>query len=747
MRRSSGEESSTSVLFQNPGSDIDPIDVSSASEALSEVTELTLQITPKAEWDKMVEAIKHLMGLLNGNAPEYDNFVRGLADLYPGLSAGITNLRSSLVKHSCLVVAQAAERLGSQFETLGDYIAPLGTQLSHGTKIIADCCKFGILSISRNCPSRRIFAQIMTLAGAKGAVQRTVAAQAIYNIIDVWPSECIGRAKLLDVIQKMLSDASLETRTQTRHTVRRMGVTQGKMYSELMGMVDPKTRTAIMSEGIVLPPQRISETPDCRRKRNGSPEARGKAATPKKVAQSRPSDANNSPRAALTGRGQLSQSLKPGMFKPRSFRPSVKPLTRQAPVRKQNQIELVIGKERHFVKSVRDLLEKQDEQAVLGSLDSIVKGLLVCGRGDVLEIPVLEIFLQLAEKFHREMTELLPRILSFLFEEARKGDANVSGKANQVLKRMAKSYSFDALALALDEQAKSSNVLSFYTELLEKDDLDMGREGARRVLNLAFRCLDVDRVKAAQVMLVVDTLHPPVFASFMNKLSDKGSKKVRDVLTELFPEMDFPVSKMPRFDAKDRKWMDKVEMELMKVKTAQQWLQARSSLYKELDKSLFSDEFSEVSSNLLLSAFEEHGTGDYELVLDGVFYNLRGKSSRTIESILFQLTEHVKLEKLFTDFSLHFESTDAVIAKNSMDFCRVMLTRVSREQLASLLPVLCPSLAIALQSDEPEVRKSAVLFFVELRSTLGADVDPFMETLTPAQVKLIEMYLERRSST
>ena len=747
MRRSSGEESSTSVLFQNPGSDIDPIDVSSASEALSEVTELTLQITPKAEWDKMVEAIKHLMGLLNGNAPECDNFVRGLADLYPGLSAGITNLRSSLVKHSCLVVAQAAERLGSQFETLGDYIAPLGTQLSHGTKIIADCCKFGILSISRNCPSRRIFAQIMTLAGAKGAVQRTVAAQAIYNIIDVWPSECIGRAKLLDVIQKMLSDASLETRTQTRHTVRRMGVTQGKMYSELMGMVDPKTRTAIMSEGIVLPPQRISETPDCRRKRNGSPEARGKAATPKKVAQSRPSDANNSPRAALTGRGQLSQSLKPGMFKPRSFRPSVKPLTKQAPVRKQNQIELVIGKERHFVKSVRDLLEKQDEQAVLGSLDSIVKGLLVCGRGDVLEIPVLEIFLQLAEKFHREMTELLPRILSFLFEEARKGDANVSGKANQVLKRMAKSYSFDALALALDEQAKSSNGLSFYTELLEKDDLDMGREGARRVLNLAFRCLDVDRVKAAQVMLVVDTLHPPVFASFMTKLSDKGSKKVRDVLTELFPEMDFPVSKMPRFDAKDRKWMDKVEMELMKVKTAQQWLQARSSLYKELDKSLFSDEFSEVSSNLLLSAFEEHGTGDYELVLDGVFYNLRGKSSRTIESILFQLTEHVKLEKLFTDFSLHFESTDAVIAKNSMDFCRVMLTRVSREQLASLLPVLCPSLAIALQSDEPEVRKSAVLFFVELRSTLGADVDPFMETLTPAQVKLIEMYLERRSST
>ena len=747
MRRSSGEESSTSVLFQNPGSDIDPIDVSSASEALSEINELTLQITPKAEWDKMVEAIKHLMGLLNGNAPEYDSFVRGLADLYPGLSAGITNLRSSLVKHSCLVVAQAAERLGSQFETLGDYIAPLGTQLSHGTRIIADCCKFGILSISRNCPSRRIFAQIMTLAGAKGAVQRTVAAQAIYNVIDVWPSECIGRAKLLDVIQKMLSDASLETRTQTRHTVRRMGVTQGKMYSELMGMVDPKTRTAIMGEGIVLPPpQRISETPDCRRKRNGSPEMRGKAATPKKVAQSRPSEAKDSPRAALTGRGQLSQSLKPGMFKPRSFRPAVKPLTKQAPVKKQNQIELVIGKERQFVKLVRDLLEKQDEQAVLGSLDSIVKGLLVCGRVDVLEIQVLEILLQFVEKFYRDMTEVLPRILSFLFEESRKGDASVAGKANEVLNRMAKRYSFDALALALDEQTKSSNVLSFYTELLEEDDLDMGREGARRVLNLAFRCLEVDRVKAAQVMLVVDTLHHPVFASFMNRLSDKGSKKVRDVLTELFPEMDFPVSKMPRFDAKDKKWMDKVETELMKVKTAQQWLQTRSSLYKELDKSLFCDEFSEVSSNLLLSAFEEHGTGDYELVLDGVFYNLRGKSSRTIESILFHLTEHVKLEKLFTDFSLHFESTDALIAKNSMDFCRVMLTRMSQEQLVALLPVLCPSLAIALQSDEPEVRKSAVLFFVELHSTLGADVDPFMEALTPAQVKLIEMYLERRST-
>ena len=577
----------------------------------------------------------------------------------------------------------------------------------------------------------------MTLSTAKGAVQRTVAAQAIYNIIDLWPSDCIGKIKLLEVIQRMLADASLEARTETRHAVRRMAVTQTKLYSELMAAVDPKTRKAIQSEGIVLPPPKVIDE-GVAGKRIQSP----RALTPRKLGKSFESDARNSARDVSKRAQPLAQSMRPGFFKGSPFG---KAAMRPIPMKKPGQFELVDGKEKVFMKDLLEKLEDKDDRGILGHIENVVKGVVKCGRVDPQALNVLN---SLIEKFPREMSDFLHDILAFLFEMIQRKDKKVVEKANEILAKVAKSYSFDELAMALDDEITGIQVLSFYTDLIEKDDLDIGREGARKVLNLALRCLDLDHVKAAQVMLVVDTLHHPVFASFMNKISNRESKKVRNVLMELFPEMDFPVANtnIPTFDVKDRKWMDKVEDELMKIKTAQQWLQTRSSLFKELNKALFFDEFSDVVTQFLISAFEEHGTGDYELVLDGLFFNLRGKSSSTTESILTYLLKHVNFCHLLTAFSLLFESKDEVIAKNSIDFVRALMANKSKDELRPILSVLSSSLQISLQSDHPEVRQSAVLCFVDLRVMFESELDPFLQDLTPAQSKLIEIYWSRRST-
>ena len=230
-------------MFENAGNDIEPIEL---EDPYDEIESLKKLIDQNAEWDDQVAGMKRLMGLINGGALDNYQFRHDLPVFYSGCSAAVRNLRSALVKQACLLICQLARELDSSFDQLGDFISPLSTQLSHGTQIIADSCKFAILCIAKNCPSRRILTSIIDLAGKKGSCPRSVAAESFLEIVSNWNLESYNSLwpKIESCIIQLCSDASPETRSFARDTILALSEKDPKKSVNIINQLDPRTRRA-----------------------------------------------------------------------------------------------------------------------------------------------------------------------------------------------------------------------------------------------------------------------------------------------------------------------------------------------------------------------------------------------------------------------------------------------------------------------------------------------------------------------
>lgn len=238
-------------MFETAGSNVDPI---SDFDPESEIESLSNKISKGVDWDDQVAAMRRLMGLIQGGILEDDSFVRQLCALYPGLSDAACNLRSALVKQSCLVISQLARELGPNFDIIGDFFPPLSTQLSHGTQIIAESCKFTLLCIARNCQSRKTISSILELAGKKGVAQRSVAAEALSIVIRDWDFSRVEKSwgNIESVLMNLLNDASSEVRAFARTAVKHLQASAPKYYQTILSKVDAKLKQAIEDQSVEL---------------------------------------------------------------------------------------------------------------------------------------------------------------------------------------------------------------------------------------------------------------------------------------------------------------------------------------------------------------------------------------------------------------------------------------------------------------------------------------------------------------
>lgn len=237
----------TKRLFENAGNDIKPIRLKNASEASKEIEYLENNIAEGVEWNDQVSSMQRGMGLVNGGALEYDNFLRGLNRIYSGLVAAATNLRSALVKQSCLFIAQLARETGPSIDLIGDFISPLSSQLSHGTQIIAESCKLAILCISKNCYSRKVLKSIFDICGSRGAAVKTVAAEALSLVLLHWPNDLLNQnfVQIESFLQKLLSDAAVNTRAFARQATKAYQMNFPQKASTFISKLDQRTQRAI----------------------------------------------------------------------------------------------------------------------------------------------------------------------------------------------------------------------------------------------------------------------------------------------------------------------------------------------------------------------------------------------------------------------------------------------------------------------------------------------------------------------
>ena len=234
----------TKNLFDTVGDDAGRVQL---SDPFSEIARLEQMISPSSEWDEQVAGMRRLMGLVNGGALENQSFRRELAKIAPGLEAAATNLRSALVKQACLTIAHLARSMGPQFDSLGDFVAPLSTQLAHGTQIIAESCKFAILAIVENCVSRKVLLSVVELAGKRGAAQKAVAAEAFGIVMNSWELASVSSvwSRVETTIVKLLTDASQDVRAFARIAMKNLQRNDCAKFDRILSHCDTRVKKAV----------------------------------------------------------------------------------------------------------------------------------------------------------------------------------------------------------------------------------------------------------------------------------------------------------------------------------------------------------------------------------------------------------------------------------------------------------------------------------------------------------------------
>jgi hypothetical protein len=214
-KRTAGD---TRQLFENAGSNADPIPIQNESHALRELEVIITQINRDDDWTVQNDGINRMMRLINGGLLQFDPVVRDLKRLSGALVSASRNMRSALVKSATLLLAQLSRALGDRFDVMGEVVLPLSAQTSHGTQFIADCCKHAIIEIASNCQTKRVLKSVINLSNSRSVANRRLAAEALAVVLRRWRRSIVD-SNILEItatLARLGADSQADVRQAAR---------------------------------------------------------------------------------------------------------------------------------------------------------------------------------------------------------------------------------------------------------------------------------------------------------------------------------------------------------------------------------------------------------------------------------------------------------------------------------------------------------------------------------------------------
>ena len=797
--RPSGPDSSPEVerLFASAGSDVEGIETSSASEAVAELDAICGRISSKNEWDDQVSAMRRGMALINGGALEYDSFVRSLVKLHDGVASAASNLRSALVKASCLFIAMMARELGSEFEVCGDYITPLAPQLSNGTHIIANCCKCAILQIAKHCPSRRILATIIDLCNARGPCQKAVAAEALSIILATWPAEAIGTnwPRLMVALQKLIGDASPNVRVFARRSAKALQIISPQKSKEFLSKLDQRTRKAISEEM-----DTAIEPPVFERTRKRAPSAQPTSKKFKSVSQMKirhndssfdeshaikTDDMNKSPQKQSFRADNKDRDVirSPNRNKGRFNNPNLRPSTAVKSKKKQNEIairsndpheeqfELIEGQERVFIGIVKEYLDDGNSRELAPHMKEIALNILKCCSSDTpaISVSALAVLHDAILLFPQHFEPNLPLVVNVLLDRTVYGCPRAISNAEIILQELSQHFDANELIKLLANAKPSLSLLHFIANLAEQSSVDFDDQSVCfSLISNAARCIAERTEKnfsgnnnssteqrslksqqiAARVVGRVFVENEDAFNAFTDTLNQAELNSLQSFVKPYFPTIEFhqSVIDVPQYSTKSAKEsLREIQKVIESAEDGREWTSARPRIYAELNHAMMQK--AEVDTALIIAQKTLHlrGFEDFERMFPGIMLNARGPYSRIAEISLTMILHGVELETLLKAIQPNIKCDNIVIAKNSIDYQTKIISTVSKLSLKPYIPILIPTLCESLKNKAPEIRKATVLCYVELCVVMGNEMDQYIKQLEKPQQKLITIFLSRRT--
>ena len=247
----SGVSTITKEQFQKAVHEFEKIEISNENQVGTEFDYIFKSIRRNVASDLQISAIHRFMGLIEGGILEFSAGFNRLVSFHTGLYACITSTKSELVIETCFLIALIAEKIKSDFDSIGDYLKPLAFQVANEVQIVSDCCKYAIDTIIENCPSNKFIDVIYSICFDKGPKQKTVMINNLGKIIQLWPLSIINANlnKIVTLLNKLLlEEVSPITRKYTKIAACTLTQLFPEREEEFFGKLPDKLRLSIQDE-------------------------------------------------------------------------------------------------------------------------------------------------------------------------------------------------------------------------------------------------------------------------------------------------------------------------------------------------------------------------------------------------------------------------------------------------------------------------------------------------------------------
>ena len=171
------------------------------------------------DWEKRAESMKRIRSLMVAGACDYDEFLPLLKQLEIAFQLSIKDLRSKVVRETCITIAFLSQRLGTKVERFCEGLLPsMFNLIPNSAKIMSTCAIVCIRFVIQYVHGSRLIPVITFNMTSKAKDIRKATCEFLDHLLHTWPTGPLEKhvGILQEAIKKGLSDADSEARVFAR---------------------------------------------------------------------------------------------------------------------------------------------------------------------------------------------------------------------------------------------------------------------------------------------------------------------------------------------------------------------------------------------------------------------------------------------------------------------------------------------------------------------------------------------------
>ncbi|CAF0978802.1 unnamed protein product [Didymodactylos carnosus] len=203
------------------------------------------------DWEKRIDTLKRLRSIIISGALDYDEFFKNIRQLDLPLAVTVKDLRSQIVRETCITLAFMSVKLTNRFErTAEDVIPALMNLIQNSAKIIASSAVVAMRFIVDNTQSSKLVPLILASSESKSKEIRRHTCELLLHMLNHWDRTQLDKHSQLihDVIKKSLSDADPETRQGARKAFGLFRENFPQLAHKLLDTLDASKKKTLLGE-------------------------------------------------------------------------------------------------------------------------------------------------------------------------------------------------------------------------------------------------------------------------------------------------------------------------------------------------------------------------------------------------------------------------------------------------------------------------------------------------------------------